>query len=67
MYVLIRIEKNETRYPWKVSKSKNKLKNFIKEKGYYYSKEERRYIDDDNCKVRGGSGNDYVINEIEEI
>ena len=51
----------------KVSKRKSKLENHIKEKGYYWSKKNGRYVDDKNCGIDGGSGTDYIINSVDEI
>ena len=64
MYLLIRIGTNDTRSYELVSKTKKKLVEYLKEKGYYYSKKCRRYINDKNCGISGGSGTDYLISEI---
>ena len=65
MYLLIRIGTNDTRSYELVSKTKKKLVEYLKEKGYYYSKKWRRYIDDKNCGINGGSGTDYLISEVD--
>ena len=65
MYLLIRIEANDSRSHELVSKTKKKIVEHLKEKGYYYSKKCRRYIDDKNCGISGGSGTDYFISEVD--
>ena len=67
MFALIRIGTNDSRKLWKVSKRKSKLESYIKEKGYYWSKKNGRYVDDKNCGIDGGSGTDYIINRVHEI
>jgi hypothetical protein len=64
MYVLIKIGTNDSRSSEFASKTKKKLENHIKDKGYYWSKKVGRYIDDKNCD---GSGADYIIDEIDEL
>ena len=44
MYLLIRIGTNDIRTSELVSKSKKSLENYIKEKGFYWSKKFNRYI-----------------------
>ena len=51
MYLLIRIGTNDIRTSELISKSKKKLENHIKEKGFYWSKKCNRYIDDKNCGI----------------
>lgn len=67
MYVLIRIGTNDSRSSEFVSKTKKKLVDEIKESGYYWSKKCNRYVDDKNCGIDGGSGVDYIIDEIDEL
>ena len=67
MYVLIKIGTNDSRSSEFVSKTKKKLVNKIKESGYYWSKKNNSYVDDKNCGIDGGSGVDYVIDEIDEL
>ena len=67
MYVLIRIGTNDRRTIEFISKIKNKLVNNIKESGYYWSQKHNRYVDDKKCGINGGSGVDYIIDEIEEL
>ena len=67
MYLLIRIGTNDFRTSELVSKSKKKIENHIKEKGFYWSKKCNRYIDDKNCGISGGSGTDYLIELIDEL
>ena len=67
MYVLIYIGQHGKRIVELVSKTKSKLENYIKDKGFYYSKKCDRYIDDKNCGISGGSGTDYIIEKINEI
>jgi hypothetical protein len=67
MYMLIRIGTNDSRMVELVSKTKSKLENYIKEKGYYWSKKADRYIDDKTSGIDGGSGTDYLIHSVEEL
>ena len=67
MYVLIRIGTNDSRSSELVSKRKNKLESHIKEMGFYWSKKIGRYVDDKRTGIDGGSGTDYIINELEEL
>ena len=67
MYLLIRIGTNDSRSHELVSKTKKKLVEHLKEKGYYYSKKCMRYIDDKNCGISGGSGTDYLIDEVDVL
>ena len=67
MYVLIRIGTNDSRSSEFVSKTKKKLVDKIKESGHYWSKKHNRYVDDKNRGVDGGSGVDYIIDEINEL
>lgn len=63
MYILIRIEANDSRSVELVSRTKKKLEQYIKQNGYYWSKKHNRYINDKNC----GSVIDYIIDKIDEI
>jgi hypothetical protein len=67
MYVLIRIGTNDSRSSEFVSKTKKKLENYIKELGFYWSKKIGRYVDDKTTGISGGSGIDYIIDEIDEL
>jgi len=67
MYLLIKIGANDSRSHELVSKTKKKIVAHLKEKGYYYSKKCRRYIDDKNCGINGGSGTDYLISEVDVL
>ena len=67
MYILIRIGTNDSRIVVMVSKYKNKLVAHLKEKGYYFGKGIQRYIDDKTSGINGGSGTDYLIQEIDEL
>ncbi len=67
MYVLIKTGSNNSKNIELVSKRKKYLEEYIKKKGYYYSKKLNRYIDDKTSGIKGGSGNDYLINLIDEI
>ena len=67
MYLLIRIGTNDSRHSELVSKRKNKLVKHIKEKGFYWSKKNGRYVDDKNTGVLGGSGTDYIITKVNEL
>lgn len=67
MYVLIRIGANESRTVELVSRTKKKLEDHIKEKGFYWSNTLKRYIDDKTSGISGGSGTDYIIAIIEEL
>lgn len=65
MYILIRIGTNDSRNVELVSRTKKKLEDYIKEKGFYWSKKLNRYIDDKTSGIDGGSGCDYIIRKIE--
>ena len=67
MYILIKIGTNDTRLSEKVSKTKKSLEDYIKSNGFYWSKKIGRYVDDKTTGIRGGSGTDYIIEEIDEI
>lgn len=67
MYILIHIGTNDFRYNERVSKHKNKLIEYLKEKGFYWSKINGRFVDDKTVKIDGGSGTDYIIRKVEEI
>jgi len=67
MYLLISIGKNDSRHTKLVSRTKKKLEDHIKEKGFYWSKKCKRYIDDKTSRIDGGSGTDYIIQEITEL
>ena len=67
MYILIRIGTNDTRLSEKVSKTKKSLEDYIKQNGFYWSKKIGRYINDKTTGICGGSGTDYIIEEIDEI
>ena len=67
MYLLIRIGTNDIRTSELVSKSKKSLENYIKEKGFYWSKKANRYIDDKTSDIDGGSGTDYLIHSVDEL
>lgn len=67
MYMLIRIGTNDTRWTEKVSRTKKALEDYIKPKGFYMSKKIGRYIDDKTTGISGGSGTDYVIEQVDEI
>jgi hypothetical protein len=67
MYLPIGIGTNDIRTNELVSKSKKTLENYIKEKGFYWSKKCNRYIDDINSGISGGSGTDYLIELIDEL
>lgn len=66
MYVLVSISESIGRAVF-VSKKKSSLEAYLKTIGYYWSKKWKRYIDDKNCGIIGGSGIDYKIEKIEEI
>lgn len=63
MYILIEIGTNDSRNTCKCSKKKKIIVEYLKEKGYYWSKKFNRYVDDKNS----GSGLDYEIKFIEEL
>ena len=65
MYLLTEITTNDRRSPILVSKTKKKLEQHIKDKGFYWSKKVGRYIDDNNTGILGGSGTDYIIEKID--
>ena len=67
MYILIRIGTNDSRRVELVSRTKKKLEDYIKEKGFYWSKKLNRYIDDKTSGIDGGSGIDYLINSVYEL
>ena len=67
MYILIRIGTNDFRSNEKVSRTKKKLEDHIKEKGFYWSKKANRYIDDKTSGIDGGSGTDYIITQCDEL
>lgn len=66
MYLLTKIGMNDRRTSIMVSQFKDKLESLIKKEGFYYSKKLNRYIDDKNTQV-GGSGTDYIIDNILEL
>ena len=67
MYILIRIGTNDTRWTEKVSKTKKALEDYIKPKGFCWRKKIGRYVDDKTTGISGGSGTDYVIEQVDEI
>lgn len=67
MYMLIRIGTNDSKSVELVSRTKKKLEDHIKEKGFYWSKKVNRYIDDKTSGIDGGSGTDYLINSVDEL
>ncbi len=67
MYLLVRIGINGFRSSEFVSKEKNKLENYLKGLGFYWSNKINRYIDDKNSGISGGSGTDYIIEKIDEL
>lgn len=67
MYMLIRIGRNDSRSVEFVSRTKKKLEDYIKEKGFYWSKKANRYIDDKTSGIDGGSGTDYLIHSVDEL
>lgn len=67
MYLLIEITTNDRRSSILVSKTKKKLEQYVKDKGFYWSKSLGRYIDDKNTGILGGSGTDYIIEKIDLI
>ena len=67
MYILVRIGTNGFRSNEKVSRTKKKLEDHIKEKGFYWSKKANRYIDDKTSGVDGGGGTDYIITQCDEL
>ena len=67
MYILVRIGTNDFRSNEKVSRTKKKLEDHIKEKGFYWSKKANRYIDDKTSGIDGGSGTDYIITQCDEL
>ena len=64
MYILIEIRTNNVRFTEKVSRNKKTLEAYLKTLGFYWSKDNGRYIDD---KIAGGSGIDYIIEQVNEI
>ena len=67
MYILVRTGVNASRTNIAVAKTKKILDDFLKTKGYYWSKSVGRYIDDKTTGIKGGSGNDYIIEQIDEL
>ena len=67
MYLLIEITTNDRRSSIIVSKTKKKLEQYVKDKGFYWSKSVGRYVDDKNTGILGGSGTDYIIEKIDEL
>ena len=67
MYILVRIGTNDFRSNEKVSRTKKKLEDHIKEKGFYWSKKLNRYIDDETSGIDGGSGTEYLIHSVDEL
>lgn len=67
MYMLIKIGTNDSRSVELVSRTKKKLEDHIKEKGFYWSKKANRYIDDKTSGIDGGSGTDYLIHSVDEL
>lgn len=67
MYMLIRIGTNNSRSVELVSRTKKKLEDHIREKGFYWSKKVNRYIDDKTSGIDGGSGTDYLIHSVDEL
>lgn len=67
MYILIRIGSNDSRRVELVSRTKKKLEDYIKERGFYWSKKINRYIDDKTSGIDGGSGTDYLIHSVDEL
>ena len=67
MYMLIRIGTNNSKSVELVSRTKKKLEDHIKEKGFYWSKKVNRYIDDKTSGIDGGSGTDYLINSVDAV
>lgn len=67
MYVLISISGDDFRYNELISSTKKKIEDYLKGKGYYFSKINNRYVDDKNVKIKGGSGTDYIINKVRVI
>jgi hypothetical protein len=67
MYLLIQIGLNGERDYVFASKTKVKLEDFLKDKGYYFSKRVGLYINDKTVNIKGGSGIDYDIKFITEL
>ena len=67
MYLLIEIGINGKRTPILVSKTKKRIEEEIKTKGYYWSKKFKRYIDDKNHKSDWDIRIDYLIEKIDEL
>ena len=65
--MLIRIGTNNSKSVELVSRTKKKLEDHIKEKGFYWSKKVNRYIDDKTSGIDGGSGTDYLINSVDAV
>ena len=53
MYILIRVGANDFRSNEKVSRTKKKLEEYLKEKGFYWSNKIKRYIDDETSGIDG--------------
>lgn len=67
MYILIKIGTNDDRCAEKVSRYEKALIEHIKTKGFYWGKKVGRYIDDKTIGISGGSGTDYIVEQIDEI
>lgn len=67
MYILIKIGINDRRLIEKASRTKKTLEDYIRLKGFYWSNKIGRYIDDETTGIIGGSGTEYVINQVDEI
>lgn len=63
MYILINVSVNGVKTNVLVSKTKKKLIQYLKEKEYYWSAVNGRYIDDRT----NNSGEDYIIQSIKEL
>ena len=66
MYILVRTGVNASRTNIAVAKTKKILEDSIKAEGYYWSKKVGKYIDDKTTGIKGGSGHDYIIEQIDE-
>ena len=64
MYILIEVGINGIRTNELVANTKAEIEQYLKDKGYYFSKKAGRYIDDKTVKIYGGSGIDYEIHQI---
>ncbi len=67
MYILIHIGINAEKHNEISSQKKNKIVAYIKDKGYYWSSKNKRYINDKTIEIPGGDGNDYIIENLEEL